>query len=249
MWSEVPAALRRVLALTGLRFPRGVLGEEAWRLAAAVRERRDADIPGLVRATARALWPALRAPTEAAVARGLERAAPDDAAAFDAALSWARREDPLNPLALALALQAGADLAAALTRAAERVAALDTALGGSGEEAAVARAAGIVVVDLLDLDPEDFEPEIAAYLEAGETVEALRSLSRATGDADVRTWAREALAGLDLPGAGAGLAALRRLASGSLPGDPAEDPVWTAAVQALAEQAIAVALAFDADPG
>ena len=249
MSSELPAALRRVLALTGLRFPRGVLGEEAWRLAAAVRERREADVPGLVRATALALWPVLRASTEAAIARGAERASPDEEAAFALTLSWARREDALNPLALALALQAGADLAAALGRAAERVAALDAALGGSGEEAAVAHAAGLVAVDLLDLDPEDFEPEIATYVEAGETVEALRSLSRATGDEDVRAWAREALAGLDLPDAGAGLAALRRLAAGPLPGDPAEDPVWTAAVQALAEQAIAVALALDAESG
>ncbi|MEW6581921.1 MAG: hypothetical protein AB1416_04090, partial [Actinomycetota bacterium] len=88
-------------------------------------------------------------------------------------------------------------------------------------------------------------PEIAAYVAADETVEALRGLARATGDEEVRAWAREALRGLEAPQEPEALSALHGLAAGDPPEDPAEDAVWVAAVQALAEQAIALALASE----
>jgi hypothetical protein len=211
----------------------------------ALREGRDDDVQALVRAVAHELWPELQPSTEAAVARGADRAGTSDRGAFDLVLDWARSADAGNPLALALAFQAGNDLSAVLARAASRLEKVESAPAGGKRTLAAARAAGLIVVDLLDLDPEDFEAEIAVYVEAEETVEALRLLARATGDAEVRTWAREALMELDLPVRGSGLAALRDFAAGEPPADPADDAVWIAAVQALAEQGIAFALASD----
>jgi hypothetical protein len=209
----------------------------------ALGEARDEDAQAMVREVARQLWPELRASMEAAVARGADRADRTDRAAFDLVLHWARSADAGNPLALTLAFQAGNDLSAVLGRAASRLESVESAPAGDRRTLAAARAAGLIAVDLLDLDPEDFEAEIAAYVEAEETVEALRSLARATGDAEVRAWAREALLELDLPVRGSGLAALRDFAAGELPADPADDAVWIAAAQALAEQGIAYALA------
>ncbi|MEW6583241.1 MAG: hypothetical protein AB1416_10835, partial [Actinomycetota bacterium] len=161
MGGDAPAALRRVLSLTGLRFPRGLLEDEARTLAAALQAGRT-DVDELIRRTAAALWPELRAPTEAAVARGAGRAEPGDAQAFALAAEWAASDDPDNPLALSLALQAGTDLAAAMGRSAARLEALGDALRRGEGQVATARAAGLVAVDLLDLDADDFEPEIAA---------------------------------------------------------------------------------------
>lgn len=236
------AALRRVLALTGLRFPRGLIGREAHRLAMALREGRDDDVQDLVRQVAGQMWPQVQVSMAAAVARGAERAADADREAFDVVLEWAAGKEADNPLALALAFQTGNDLAAVLGRASSRVEAVEEA-PAERRAVAAARAAGLIAVDLLDLDPDDFELEIAAYVEADETVEALRSLARNTGDQDVREWAREALLELDLPVRGSGLAAIRDFASGNIPEDPAEDVVWVATIQALADQGIAFALA------
>jgi hypothetical protein len=246
MAPDAPAALRRVLAVTGVRFPRGLLGDEARALASALQAGRT-DVDEAVRATSAALWPPLRASTEAAVARGARRAVPEDAEAFELALGWAASEDPDNPLALSLALQAGSDLSAALGRSAARLESLADVLAGDVGAAAAARTAGLIAVDLLDLDPEDFEPEIAAYVAAEETVDALVTLARATGDEEVREWARESLRVLDAPEEPRALAAVRALAAGPPPPDPGDDPVWVATVQALAEEAIAIALAAEGE--
>lgn len=246
MAADPAGSLRRVLSRTGLRFPRGVLGDEARGLAAALHGGRT-EVDEEVRATAAALWPELRASTEAAVARGARGADPEDAEAFALVAEWAAADDPDNPLALSLAFQAGNDLAVAYGRSARRLEALDDALDGNGAAAATARTAGLVAVDLLDLDPDDFEPEIAAYVKKEETVEALIELARATGDPEVRTWARESLLTLDLPEEPRALAAVAALAEGDPPEDPADDAVWVSTIQALAEQAIAFALASDGE--
>ena len=201
---------------------------------------------------AAAHWPELRPPVEAALRRALERADPDDAAAFAEALRWAGSADPENPLALALAARAGAGLAAADERSRERLEALEAVLARPGAECepAIALAAGRIVVDLLDLDPEDFEPEIAAYVAAGATPEALADLARETADPDLRTWARETLRGLGAPATSDALRAVREAAVGPPPEDPARDAVWVAAVSVLAEEAVALTLAVDAaEPG
>jgi hypothetical protein len=236
-----------VLALTGLRFPRGLLGAEAWALAAALAGGREADARDLVRTAAAALWPALKTSVQAAVERAALQVAEKDGAAFATVLEWARSDDLENPLALSLALQAGSDLSAALTRTAARLDAVADAVGTEREPGAVGVAAGLIAVDLLDLDPEDFEPEIAAYVQAEETVEALRELARATGDEDVRVWARETVAALELPDAEPGLSALRAFAGGPMPPDPADDGLWVATIQTLADAAIAFVLASDPD--
>jgi hypothetical protein len=242
MSSDPAAALRRVLALTGLRFPRGLIGREAHRLAAVLREERDDDVQALVRRVAAEMWPQVQASMAAAVERAAERADDVDQDAFAMVLEWARSRDGDNPLALTLAFQAGNDLAAVLGRASSRVEAVEQA-PADRRAVVAARAAGLIAVDLLDLDPDDFELEIAAYVEADETVEALRSLARNTGDEEVRAWAREALLELDLPVRGSGLAAIRDFASGEIPQDPGDDVVWVATIQSLAEQGIAIVLA------
>jgi hypothetical protein len=106
---------------------------------------------------------------------------------------------------------------------------------------AAATAAGAIAVDLLDLDPEDYEPEILAYVAADGSEDALVELARATGDLEAREWAREAVAGVEAPGAPAAVAAVRHLASGPAPEDPSEDLVWVPAMLALAQQAIELA--------
>ena len=66
-------ALLRVLALTGLSFPRGVLGPETWALAQALSDEGDpaADPAELAGAAAAAHWPELRGPMEAALVNGV----------------------------------------------------------------------------------------------------------------------------------------------------------------------------------
>ncbi len=258
------AAMRRVIAMTGLSFPRGLLGPEAMELAIAIGagapER--AEVDALIRKVATAQWPVLQGPTAAALARA-ER--PDDAAddrSLAVAEQFAADADPENPLALALAERAGLDLAAVRARALDRLEALSGIQGADPgrPEALVALAttAGRTVVDLLDLDPEDFGPEIADYADAGTSPEAATSrLARATGDDELRAWAREALTTLDVPAPPLALASIKRLAKGPVPEDPAADPLWTAMVIVLAEDAIDMATAEggadagvdDGDPG
>ena len=247
------AAMRRVIAMTGLSFPRGLLGPEAMQLAAAIGSGAPdrAEVDGLIRQVATAQWPVLQGPMAAALARA-DR--PDDAAddrSLAVAEEFAADADPHNPLALALAERAGLDLAAARARAQDRLEAL---AGTQGTEpgrpealVALATAAGRIVVDLLDLDPEDFAPEISDYADAGTSAEAATPrLVRATGDDEIRAWAREAVLGLDVPAPPMALASVKRMAEGPVPEDPADDVLWTAAMVVLAEDTIDMATAEQA---
>lgn len=248
-------ALQRVLGLTGLALPRGVLGPEVARLARALsgdpHDAVEGDVADLAGAAAAAHWPELREPMRAGLERGRAGAAPEDVPAFEMVLRWADDPDPDNPLARALAVRAAAGVQLAVARSRERLAAAEAlvARGGPGGAAAAASAAGAVAVDLLDLDPEDFEPEIVAYVDADRSPEALDELARSTGDTDIRAWARSAVAGLDAPGAPATAAALAELGAGEPPEDPREDIVWVATVLALAETAVEHAVALGAEGG
>jgi hypothetical protein len=244
------AAMRRVIAMTGLSFPRGLLGPEATELAAAIgagapdREEVDA----LIGQVATAQWPVLQGPMAAALSRA-DR--PDDAAddrSLAVAEEFAADADPYNPLALALAERAGLDLAAARARALDRLEALAATQGTEPDRpealVALATATGRIVVDLLDLDPEDFGPEISDYADAGTSAEAATPrLARATGDDEIRQWARDSLRDLEVPAPPSALAAVRRMAGGPIPEDPADDVVWVATVIVLAEDAIDMATA------
>jgi hypothetical protein len=250
--SESP--LGRVLARTGLAFPRGLLGDEARALADAMLAGapEPEELRPLVADVAAAHWDTLRAPVETALLRAAEQDAQTgghDAEALDEAIAWASQPDPDNPLALALAARAGVELAAATRRAWEQLESVEAALE-TGDAGRLSRAVGRIVIDLLDLDPEDFEPEIVAYV-AQEAEEghkpALQELARTTGDAELRAWAREALAELEAPGTPTGLQTVRALGAGELPEDPADDAVWVAAIEALAEEAVEIAMAGEAD--
>jgi hypothetical protein len=245
--------ITRVLARTGLAFPRGLLGTEARALAAAML----AGAPGperlrpLVMEVADAHWEVMRRPIEAALRRAAVidgQSGGEDRDALEEAISWAAVPDPDNPLALALAARAGTELAAATRRAWEQLEAVEAALG-AGDAGRLTRAIGRIVIDLLDLDPEDFEPEIVAYVareaEAGHK-SALDELARASGDSELRSWARETLADLDAPGPPIALTTVRGLGAGALPEDPALDAVWVAAIEALAEEAVELAIAAEA---
>lgn len=246
------AAMRRVIAMTGLAFPRGLLGPEAADLAAAIgagAPDRD-EVDSLIKAVAMAQWPVLQGPMAAALSRA-DR--PDDAAddrSLAVAEEFAADADPYNPLALALAERAGLDLAAARARALDRLEVLAAAQGTDPERpealVALATATGRIVIDLLDLDPEDFGPEIADYADAGTSAEAAAPrLARATGDDEIREWARDELRALDVPAPPSAIAAVRRMADGPVPEDPADDVVWVATVIVLAEDAIDLATAGD----
>jgi hypothetical protein len=239
-------ALLRVLALTGLSFPRGVLGPETWALARALGDdaQPGADPAELAEAAAAAHWPELRGPMEAALLRGRSAAAPEDREAFEIVLRWAADDDPDTPLARALAVRAAGELAAAGARARGHLRSAEPAVaqGGPGAAVAAATAAGVIAADLLDLDPEDFEPEITAYVEAGRRPEDIAPLARATGDAEIRAWARSAVAATDDPAAPAAAAGVRHLASGPPPEDAAEDLVWVPTILSLAEEGIERAL-------
>ena len=252
MSSESP--LGRVLARTGLAFPRGLLGDEARALADAMLAGapEPEELRPLVADVAAAHWETLRAPVETALLRAAEQDAQTgghDAAALSEAIAWASQASPDNPLALALAARAGVELAAATRRAWEQLESVEAAIE-TGDAGRLSRAVGRIVIDLLDLDPEDFEPEIVAYV-AQEAEEghkpALQELARASGDADLRAWARETLVELDAPGTPAGLQTVRGLGDGALPDDAAEDAVWVATIEALAEEAVEIVLAGDAD--
>ncbi|HVG99631.1 MAG TPA: hypothetical protein VM844_02615 [Miltoncostaeaceae bacterium] len=244
-------ALLRVLALTGIGFPRGVLGPETWALARALS---DEDTPGadpaeLAEAAAAAHWRELRGPMEAALLRGRAAAGAEDREAFDIVLPWAAQETADTPLARALAVRAATELAAAGARSRERLRAEEAVIAEGGPPAAVAAAtaAGSIAADLLDLDPEDFAPEIAAYVEGGRRPEDISELARATGDPEIRAWARSAVAATDDPEAPAAAAGVRHLAGGPPPADPAEDLVWVPTILALVEEAVERALVDEAE--
>ncbi|MDA3005900.1 MAG: hypothetical protein O3B97_04500, partial [Actinomycetota bacterium] len=71
-------------------------------------------------------------------------------------------------------------------------------------------------------------------------------LVRATGDDEIRAWAREAVLGLDVPAPPMALASVKRMAEGPVPEDPADDVLWTAAMVVLAEDTIDMATAEQA---
>jgi len=249
------ADMRRVVDFGGLAFPRGVLGPEAMDLATALGLP-DADselIDPLVRRVASAQWIALQGPMNAALARVEEPANASDAQALERARVFAEDADPENPFALALAERAGYELAAVRARALDRLEALAVAQadGADRPEALVALAstAGRITADLLDLDPDDFAAEIAAYADVDTTAEAASpALVRATGDEEIRAWAREALSSLEVPAPPNAVAAVRSLAVGPVPADPTDDVLWTATIIVLAEDAIDLATT-EATPG
>jgi hypothetical protein len=245
-------ALLRVLSLTGLSFPRGVLGPETWALARALSDEGGpaSDPAELAEAAAAAHWPVLRGPMETALLQAAARADPEDAEAFEIVLKWAADDDPDTPLPRALAVRAAAELAAAGERASERLIAAEPVVAEGGPPAAVAaaRAAGVIAADLLDLDPEDFATEIAVYVDAGRRPEDVDALARSTGDPEIRAWARAAVAATEEPRAPHAEEGVRVLASGPPPEDPAEDLVWVPTILWLAEEGIERALVEEA-PG
>lgn len=244
------AAVQHVLRLTGVAFPRGVLGGEATALAQTLAtDARPEDLTTRLDAVAVAHWGDLHAAIGAAIARAASRADPSEREAFRIAAAMADTDDPANPLARALALRAGTELAAAYARAQLRFAPLEEVLADTDHEAALAlgRAAGETVVDLLELDPDDFAAEIADYVD--DTSDAsVASLARATGDVEVRTWARDALGALTVGGP-ATRGALVALTGGQATEDPAEDVLWVGTILALVAQGLeAAAVEGDGHP-
>ena len=241
-------ALLRVLTLTGLSFPRGVLGPETWALARALSDESSASDPAVLAAAAAAEhWPLLRGPMETALLQAAAQAAPEDAEAFEIVLGWAADPDPDTPLARALAVRAATELAAAGLRSSERLLAAEPVVAEGGPPAAIAaaRAAGAIAVDLLDLDPEDFALEIADYVDAGRRPEDVDALARASGDPEIRAWARAAVAATEEPRAPHAEEGVRVLASGPPPPDPAEDLIWVPTILSLVEEGIERALVAD----
>jgi hypothetical protein len=245
-------ALLRVLTLTGLSFPRGVLGPETWALARALSDESSASDPAeLAAAAAAEHWPLLRGPMETALLQAAAQAAPEDGEAFEIVLGWAADTDPDTPLARALAVRAATELAAAGLRSGERLLAAEPVVAEGGPPAAIAaaRAAGAIAVDLLDLDPEDFALEIADYVDAGRRPEDVDALARASGDPEIRAWARAAVAATEEPLAPHAEEGVRILASGPPPPDPAEDLIWVPTILSLVEEGIERALVVDEPPG
>jgi len=246
-------SLMRVLALTGLSLPRGVLGPETWALARALSDGggTTADPAELAGAASAAHWAELRGPMEAALLRARAGADPEDAEAFDVVLEWAADEDPDTPLARALAVRAATELAAAGARARARLRAAEAGIAPGGPDAAIAAtsAAGAIAADLLDLDPEDFALEIAEYVEAGSRPEDIEALARSTGDPEIRAWARAAVASTEAPDAPEAEAAVRHLAAGPPPADPSEDLIWVPTILALTSEAIERSLAEETAAG
>ncbi len=232
------AAFEVLLARTGVGLPRGVLGEEAREFALAIAAGvPDAELERLRARAAQAHWDDLRL----AVGAGLDRAlagACDEVAEQALALVLDERAAG-NPLALAVVEQACRTLAAVIERNRERLGVLERRLsGGAPADAELALVIGRIVIDLLDLDPADYEDEIAGYVRAGESDAARAELARASGDVDSRDWAREELRRVGDPDAPVASRAVGVLAAGPAPEDPAEDAVWVAAMLALVEQAV-----------
>lgn len=243
-------ALARVLALTGLSLPRGVLGPETWSLARALAPDADpsADPALLAGAASASHWPELRGPMEAALLRAAAGAGEGDREAFEVVLAWAADADPDTPLARALAVRAATELAAADGRARARLRAAErvVAEGGASAAVAAATAAGAIAADLLDLDPEDFASEIAGYVAAGSRPEDIPELARSTGDREIRAWARAAVARTDDPAAPEASEGVRRLSAGDPPDDAAEDLVWVPTILALTQEAVERSLVDEA---
>jgi hypothetical protein len=247
-------SLARVLALTGVALPRGVLGPETWALVDALAGRGgdDDELDRLMARAAAMHWDALRGPMRAAIARGAHGAHDhDDRRAFALVLGWADDPDPGNPLARALVGRAALELEGARRRAGERLRAAEATVAVEDVAAAAhaSAAAGAVAILVLDLDPDDFAFEIAHFVGGARDERDVEELARATGDAEIRAWARSALAGIDEPDAPVASDAVRRLAAAATPEDPADDLVWVPAMLALVEEAVERALAGDAEQG
>lgn len=241
-------ALGRVLGMSGIGLPRGVLGDEVAMLADALEGGGAAELGGLVDRAARAHWPALQGPLVAAVARGAQQATGDDREAFALVSTWADDPDPDNPFARALVVRAAVEVRAARARARELLRHAEEGLSEDDVRAAALASviAGAIAVALLDLDPDDFAPELATYVEADGAEGALDQLARETGDEEIRTWARRAVAAVSDPQAPIASAAVGQLAAGPPPPDPAHDLVWVPTILALAEEGVERALVAEA---
>jgi hypothetical protein len=240
-------ALRRVLHVDGVDIPRLMIAAEAAELAQEVAssEAGGQALAPKVQRAAEALWPEMRAPVEAAIRRAGATVAPDEDEAFVIALEWASSEAPDNPLSLALVARGAAALGSAIDRSEERLRAAEHTVASGGPEAAVAAATavGASVIDLLDLDVEDYEPELVQYVADDQSPDALDRLARATGDAELRAAARRLVRALEPGDSPTVIEAAAQLAAGDAPVDPAEDALWVPAMLALAEEAIALAMA------
>jgi hypothetical protein len=249
---ERPAqVIGRVLRRTGLAFPRGMLGDDAALLAAALvaPDPDPVELDRLVGAATEGLWGELQAPILAAVEMHLSRAEGRDREDLTRVLAWATRDDPYNPLARALTVRAAQELAAAVQHAEHHLEAAEPAVaaGGPSGALAAARALGAVVVVMLDLDPEDFAAEIVEYVDRDQDSEALDTLARTTGDMETRAWAREVVRALDVAAAPAATAAVHQLAAGDPPADAAADAVWVPAILGLTDEGFERALAQEAE--
>lgn len=243
-----PDPFTALILETGVTFPRGVLGPEARAFADAVAAGvPDGELDALRAAVAEAHWEDLRL----AMGASLERAVgPSPSQVAADALDLVLDERPDNPFALALADEAGRSLAAVIVRNRERLAVLEPRLAeGTPADADLALVIGAIVVDLLDLDPLDYEDEIAEYIRVGEGDAARRDLARATGDVESREWAREELRRVEFAGAPVASRALRALSAAEPPEDPASDAVWIAAMLALVEQAVELTVVSEAGAG
>ena len=230
-----------MLALTGLSLPRGVLGPETWALARAL----SATSPA--RAT-RPSWPAprprptgrscagrWRPPCCAAATRGGARG-PGGVRDRPGVGGRRRPRHPARPRARGARRHRAGGGRRPVAR--ERCARRRRPSPRAAPAAAVAAstAAGAIAADLLDLDPEDFAPEIADYVDARRAAPRTSTpLARATGDPEIRAWARSRrrLGHRGRRGARAPPRASAYLASGPPPADPAEDLVWVPTILAL----------------
>ncbi len=220
-----------------MELPRGVLGDAAWDLARVTHVDEEPPIEAIVRVSSEH-WSDLRE----AIGASLRRAEESGTTELDSLIALTEDDDPSNPLALALAEQAGRALAGILERASARMATLP----GTTDAGLILGAAGAIAADCLDLSSADFEDEIETYLRAGETPAALRDLARDSGDAELRAWAHEALDELDRRDLVEGISRLRAIVSGAgVPADAADDLLWVGVVTSLAEEAIDIALAAE----
>ena len=227
-----------LLTRTGIGYPRGILGEDARFLAWAAATGDGAPHDDRRRAAAELHWDALRGAMGAAFRRA--RAQGDDDPALEDAARLTEEENPDNPLSWALVDDAVHQLAAVLARSDERLEVLDQRLEDDSAEGDVARTVGDIVSDLLDLDVEDYEDEIAAYVRDGESDASRAELARTTGDAEMREWARSELAWVTEASDTTSGRALAAMARGPLPDDPADDPVWMSTILALVEEAVEI---------
>jgi hypothetical protein len=236
-----------VLQVEGVEIPRLLVAENALEAAVQIASGDSAGraLAPRVERAAEALWPEMSGPVEAAIRRGAATVAPDEDDAFVMALEWTSADARDNPLALALVARASAALGSAISRSEERLRAAEVTVANGGPQAAVAAATavGSNVIDLLDLDVEDYEPELVVFVDQDQSPEALDRLARETGDDELRALARELIGVLSPEDAPSTVAAVAELADGPPPEDPAQDATWVPAMIALAEEAITLAMA------